>query len=193
MRNYVTLPEGYEDETIPPLDARLHCRGAAGAAWRLAEASFKNRKSPNNEDKPSGLLDEPIDLDRGTRTLSRFQDVYGYAIQVADRPSDRTLSIAHHLWMKRSMEFAPLSSATAYSDQDSSWLMAPKKVDGADLLYNPGSPVKKSDMWMKSAPCFAHAVRILMYSYLLASVQDPEDQQWVNLSAALAWVGPIKI
>ena len=146
MHNFVTLPAGYDDETVLPLEARLHCRGAVGAAWRLAEASFKNKKSPNNEDKPSGLIDEPIDLDRRTRMLARFQDVYGFAIPVADQPSDRTLSIVHHLWMKRSMEFVPLSSVSAYSDQDSSWLLAPKKIAGTDLLYSPGSPVRKSDM-----------------------------------------------
>ena len=123
--------------------------------------------------------------------LARFQGVYGFAIPVADQPSDRTLSIVRHLWMKRSMEFAPLSSVASYSDQDSSWLLAPKKIAGADLLYSPGSPVKKSDLWMRSAPCFAHAVKTPIYSYALASVQDPDDQQWVNLSAALAWVGPI--
>ena len=30
-----------------------------------------------------------------------------------------------------------------------------------------------------------------MYSYVLASAQGPGDQQWANLSAAFAWIGPI--
>ena len=190
MHELITLPAGFLDENILPAEARLHCRGAVATAWRLAEASFKNKKSPNNE-KPSGLLDEPIDLDRRTRMLARFQDVYGFAIPVADQPSDRTLSIVHHLWMKRSMEFVPLSSVTAFSDQDSPWLLAPKKIAGTDLLYAPGASAEKSDIWMQSSPCFPHTVEVLMYSYVLASVQDPGDQQWLNLSAAFAWLDTI--
>ena len=94
-----------------------------GACAKLAS---RTRKSPNNTENPS-LLDAPIDLDRMTRMLSRFQDVYGCAIPVFDQPSDRALALVHHLWVKRSMEFAPLGAVAAYSDQGSPWLLAPKK------------------------------------------------------------------
>ena len=94
MHTLVTTPAGYgDDETLAP-EARLRCRGGAvGSAWRLCEASFKNKKipPPNTTEKPS-LIDTPIDLDRMTRMLSRFRDVYGFAIPVSDWPSDRTLS-----------------------------------------------------------------------------------------------------
>ena len=126
MHQLVTTPAGYGDDEIPAPEARLHCRGAVGAAWRLCEASFKNKKSPNNEER-QGLDNAPIDLDRRSRMMALFRDVYGFAIPVFDQPSDRALSLAHHLWVKRSMEFAPLGAVAAYSDQGSPWLLTPKK------------------------------------------------------------------
>ena len=153
MRQLVTTPAGLDDGDILAPDARLHCRGAVGSAWRLDEDSFKNKKSPNNEEK-SCLLDAPVDLDRRTRMMDRFQDVYRFAIPVWGQPSDRALPLAHRLWVKRSYEFVPLSAASAYSDQDSSWLMAPKKIAGADLLYAPADPARKSDLRTKSPPIF---------------------------------------
>ena len=190
MHTLVIVPAGYDDDEILPPDDRLHFRGAVGDAWRLCEASFKNKKSPSSEEKPC-LHDAPIDLDRRSRMLARFQDVYGFAILVFDQPSDRALSLAHHLWMKRSMEFAPLGAVTSYIDQDSPWLLAPKKIAGADLLYAPGASAKKSDVWVKSLPCFPHTAKVMMCSYVIASAQDPDGQQWLNLSAAFAWLDPV--
>ena len=112
LRQLVSSPEGFGDDDILSRGDRLRCRGALASAWRLAEASFKNKKSPSSEEK-AGLIDAPIDLDRRTRSLSRFQDVYRFAIPVSDQPIDRALSIANHLWAKRAFEFAPLSAASA--------------------------------------------------------------------------------
>ena len=191
MHTLVTLPAGFGDDEILAPEARLRCRGSVGAAWSLAEAIFKNKKRTNNEDKRASLLDAPIDLDRINRMLSRPQDVYGFAIPILDQPIDRALSIAHHLRAKRSVESAPLSSVAAFSEQDSPWLTTPKKIAGADLIYQPGEVAKKSDLRTKPLPCFSNAVKVLMYSYVLASAQDPDDQQWLNLSAAFAWLDPI--
>ena len=49
----------------------------------------------------------------------------------------------------RSFEFVPLSEAAEYSDQDSSWITEPKKIDGADLLCAPNASERKSDMRKK--------------------------------------------
>ena len=184
-------PAGFSDPTVLLPEDRLRCRGAVSSAWRLAEASFKNRKSPNNDEKGS-LLDAPIDLDRRSRMLARFHDLYRFQIPATDQPSDRKLSIAHHLWEKRSFEFAPLSMVSAINDQDSPWMGAtPKKIAGADLLYQPSTTARKNDVRMKSPPCFAHTIRVLMYSYVLASSQDPDENQWISLSSALAWLEPL--
>ena len=125
LRQLISSPSGFEDDDILPPDARISCRGALASAWRLAEASFKTKKSSNNEER-GALVEAPSDLDRGTRILSRFQDVYRSAIPIYDQPSDRTLSIAHHIWAKRSFEFGPLGAAPAYSGQDSSWIWEPE-------------------------------------------------------------------
>ena len=74
--------------------------------------------------------------------ISGLQDVYDHAIPAADQPGDRALSVAHRLWGKRSVGFAPLISATAYSDMDSPWPLAPKEITGSDQLYQPGSPMQ---------------------------------------------------
>ena len=124
--------------------------------------------------------------------MSRFQDVYRFAIPVYDQPIDRTLSIVRRLWMGRPFEFAPLSAASVYSGQDSSWLLAPQKIAGDDLLYAPTASAKKNDLWAKSPSCFLHTVNVLMYSCILAAVQDPDDRQWLNISSAFAWLGPIE-
>ena len=55
-----TTPTGYGDDEILAPEARLHCRGAVGAAWRLCESSFENKKIPNNDVK-QGLAEDPID------------------------------------------------------------------------------------------------------------------------------------
>ena len=63
MHELAALPAGYQGENILPAEARLHYRGAVATAWRLVDASFKNKKSPNNAENNSGLPGEPIDLD----------------------------------------------------------------------------------------------------------------------------------
>ena len=171
LMTLILEPDGFTDEAVFLPDARLHCRGAAPSAWRLAEASFKNRKIPNNDEK-AALLDAPIDLNRRPRTLARFQDIYRFSIPVADRPSDRTLSIAHHLWAKRSFEFFPLSMASAVNEQDSPWMgNTPEKIQRAYLLYQLTPQPRKNDLRTKSPQCCAQAIKFLMYSYFLASAQ----------------------
>ena len=64
----------------------------------------------------------------------------------AKRP--RSLDSASSL-MGRSMEFAPLGDVAAYRDQDSPWLLAPKKITGAEILYAPGDSAKRTDIWTK--------------------------------------------
>ena len=49
MHTLVTIPAGYDDGEILQPEARRHCRGAVGAAWRLCEDSCKNKKSPNDD------------------------------------------------------------------------------------------------------------------------------------------------
>ena len=192
LMSLILEPAGFNDETILLPEARLHCRGAVASAWRLAEASFKNKKSPNNDERTT-LLDSPIDLNRRSRMLARFHDIYKFQIPIADQPSDRTLSIAHHLWTKRSFEFVPLSMVSAVNEQDSSWLGSqPRKIQGTDLLYAPMTQARKNDLWMKSPPCFAHTIKVLMYSYVLASAQDPDENQWLSLSSALLWLEPVE-
>ena len=95
--------------------------------------------------------------------LARFQDIYRFQIPVNDQPGDRALSIAHHLWAKRSFEFVPLIMVSAVTDQDSSWIgVLPKKIQGADLMYQQNDVVKKNDFRMKSPPCFPHAIKVMM-------------------------------
>ena len=153
MHRLVTAAAGFGEDDILAPEARLHFRGAVGSAWRFAEASSKYKKIPNDEEE-AGLVDAPIDLDRRTRMMGRFQDVYRFAIPVWGQPSDRTLSLVNHLLMGRSFEFAPFSAASSCSGQDSSWLLAPKKIAGADLLYAPADPARKSDLRTKSPPIF---------------------------------------
>ena len=113
-----------------------------GGSLKLAS----RKKIPNDEEK-AYLGDAPIDLDRMARMIPRFQDVYRFAIPLWGQPSDRAISLVHHLWKKRSVEFFRLGAVAAYSEQDSPWLLGKKKIDGTDLLYSPSSPVKKSGLW----------------------------------------------
>ena len=185
MRQLIAAPAGFGDGDILPPGARLHFRGALASAWRLAETSFKNKTIPNNEEK-GALIDAPIDLDRRTRMLSRFQDEYRFTIPIYDRQICRALSIANHLWAKRPFEFTHLCAAPAYTGRDSSLILAPKKIAGADLLYAPADPARKNDLRSKPPSRFLRTVKVLMYSYILAYVKDPGDQQWLNLSSAFA-------
>ena len=116
VRILVNPPEVFGDDYILPPEARLRFRGDVASARSLSEASFENKKSPNNEEKP-GLCDVPIDLDGRTRMLARFHDVYRFDTPVYDQPRDRTLSIIHHLRTNRSFEFAHLGAASAHSYQ----------------------------------------------------------------------------
>ena len=185
-------PAGFLNETALLPEARLRCRGAVSSAWRLAEASFKNRKSPSNDDRAT-LLGDPIDLSRLTWMLARFRDIYRYQIPVADQPSDRTLSIAHHLWAKRSFEFVPPSMVSAVNEQESPWLGgASEKIQGADLLYRPLPLARKKTIYGCShRSASSTRSKFLMYSYALASAQDPDGDQWLSSPSALMWVEPI--
>ena len=127
--------------------------------------------------------------------LSRIQDIYRFAAPAQDLPRGRTLSIVRHLRMKRPFECSPLSRVSAYSAQDSPWLLNRQKIDGADFLYAPNTSVVVvvvgGDMWAKSPPRFPHAVKVLLYSYVLASRQYPDGQQRLNLFPAVSRIGPI--
>ena len=81
---------------------------------------------------------------------------------------------------------------SAVTDHDSPCLGSlPKKIQGADLLYQPNAVLEKNDLWTKSPPCPPHAIRVLIYSYVLAAAQDPDENQRMSLSSALPWMGPI--
>ena len=176
-------PDVYDDDVRAP-EARIRCLGDVGAAWRLSEASLKNKNIPDDE-VSAGIPGAPIDLDRMPRMMARFQDVHRFAILVWRQPGDRALSLVHRLWAGRSFEFAPLSAAASYIEQDSTWMLAPGKIDGADLLYASNSNVEKPDMLAKSPPRFLRAAKEMMYSYVLASAQDHKINNDANFHPRL--------
>ena len=81
MHTIATSPAGYGDGEVLPAEARLRCRGSVGVAWRLAEASIKNKKSPNDERSGIScwmLLSISID---GTECLRAFKTCMGLPSQ----------------------------------------------------------------------------------------------------------------
>ena len=72
------------------------------------------------------------------------------------------------------------------------WVAAPKNIIGADFLYAHYALAIKSDPRARSPTRFLRATKALVYSYVLASVQDPDAHQRRNLSSAFAWLGPIE-
>ena len=81
----------------------------------------------------------------------------------------------------------------AVADHDSSWLGSiHKKIQGDDLMYRPNARAKKNDLREESPPCLLHTINVLMYSYGLSAAQDPDDNHWMSLTSAYAWMGTIE-
>ena len=47
---------------------------------------------------------------------------------------------------------------------------------------------KRATYGRNRPPCFPHTAKVLMYAYVLASCQDPDDNQRLSLAAASEWL-----
>ena len=70
--------------------------------------------------------------------------------------------------------------------------MAPGRIDGADLPHAPNYTAGESEIWEQSPSRLLHAANAIMRSYVLAPAQNPGDQQWPNMPAEYARIGPIE-
>ena len=138
---------------------------------------------------PETHLDKRIDL------LTAFHARYNYHLEYDSQPSESTLKLITKQHSKRTIEFAPLSRVTSAADGQNS-IIEPIRLGGSSPFLVDTSMVntrcRKHSDFNKTPENFAHAVRILMYSYALVSATDPPENVWCSLDAARSHIATVE-
>ena len=124
--------------------------------------------------------------------MGAFSPRFSFSLPLEVQLSDNTLLIIARLHERRSGEFVPLSKVSAANDARD-LKIEPTRIKGTPFLVdtNATSSRHKSD-FLASPESFLHAIRVLMNTYVLASVFDPPERMWCPLTAALAHVAVVE-
>ena len=69
----------------------------------------------------------------------------------------------------------------------------PKRITGTPFWYDePGSSSRRGSDVHHSAICWVNCVKILMYTYVLVSSNDPDGEEWCTMDGALSHVNQVE-
>ena len=136
--------------------------------------------------------------DKGQSLLGAFHKRYGFFLELFHRPSDATLSLLIKLHAERSADFVPLSRVANLEEGRDFRADTPARAKiGKEIMLvlenSEGNSRKTSDYFASGGGPFLHAVRILMFSYALASAAGEENATWFDLQAAVLHIAKQKI
>ena len=126
--------------------------------------------------------------------LEEFYRRYDWRLPVELTPSDSTFTLVARAHKKKSAEFIPLSRVTSLVDtKDTHGEHVRIKGTNGDLIFDPSkSLTKKNYDFNKSYESFNFAVRVLMYSYVLASCSEERGQMWCPLQSAVKHITTVE-
>ena len=134
------------------------------------------------------LLAKKVDL------LEVFFNRYDWRLPLDLTPSDSTFQIVARVRKRRSAEFIPLSRVTSAADiRDVQVDHVRIKGTNGDLLLDPSKTLsKKNSEFTKSTDAFIFTVKLLMYSYALASCGDERADMWRPLQSAIKHITAVE-
>ena len=165
----------------------LFVNGCLFAARRALE-----EPAPNDEAAtvpPETLTAKRIDL------LTAFHAKYNYRLEYDSEVSGNTISLIAKQHSRRTIEFAPLSSALSVADGRHSAIEPIRRGDTSPFLVDTSIPNiqgRKGIDFNKTPGNFTHAVRVLMYAYARASANDPPGKAWRSIDAARAHIATVE-
>ena len=130
--------------------------------------------------------------------ITAFREKYNYLLEYDSQPSGASLSLIAEKQEKRTIEFAPLSGAASAADGRRS-IIEPVRLGKTSPFFADTSMLNVcvcvcvgwTSEFNETPGNFAHAVRILMYTYALASASDPPGNTWRSLDADRAHISSV--
>ena len=127
--------------------------------------------------------------------LEAFNNKYRCHLEYENQPSEATLALVLKQHARRTIEFIPLSRVTSAADGRTS-IIEPVRLGKSSPFLIDTSMInvggRKHSDFNKSPENFTHAVRVLMYAYVLASAPDPIETTWCSLEAARSHISVVE-
>ena len=160
-------------------------RSAIVRMWRDACSMAKGETTDGPKFDPAKYAKSEL--------LAKFNTRYNFPLSLENQPSEATLTMIAKLHARRSCDFVPLSKITNAAD-NRDIALEPTRIKGApfSISQNLSAP-RKNTTSLSSPDAFIRAVKLLMNTYALVSVVDPDvGRCWRNLAAAQLHIGAIE-
>ena len=147
--------------------------------------------SINHGEASDSLTVDPF-IAHNTRNdlLAAYTKRYQSAMRLENQPSEATLNLIIKRNAARSLEFVQLSKVTNMID-DRDYYSEPFKLGKHSPIHLDGAFKRKTSDSNASPEAFAHAARVLMYVYVVASDAD-SGRPWRSLDAAQKHVSTVE-
>ena len=168
-----------------PLTTKFKERSSMIRLWRDTQSM---QKGENTDDPKFG----PTKYSK-SELLAKFNTRYNVPLSLENQPSEATLTLIAKLHARRSCDFVPLSKITNAAD-NRDLNLEPTRIRGApfSIAQNLTAP-RKNTSFLSSSDAFIHAVKILMNTYALVSVVDPDvGNCWCSLAASQLHIGTVE-
>ena len=134
----------------------------------------------------------PSANDKRASLIRAFFARYSFKLDLMNQPSEQTLAILIKLHQGKSAEFVPMSKVSNFFD-NKEIRIEPTRIQGTPLLIDPQGLNQKNKATFNISPeNFTHCVRVLMLGYVLVSANDPPNDQWCTLEAAMAHIDSVE-
>ena len=153
----------------------------------------KRTEEPSQPSVPSQTTDEAGAGEsqalgvKKAELLELFNQKYGYRLPIELIPGESTFALLVRAHKAKSCEFIPLSRVSSASDTRGELAVEHVRIKGTngDLLFDPSRSLsRRNNEFSSSSDAFTHALKLLMYGYVLVSCADPDGLAWCSMQAA---------